>query len=80
MQKSGTAGKEKHMKAWDFNTGWTWRRLGEDGPGTPVTLPHDAMLDEECSEASAGGINTGWYMGHDCIYSKTFPVPAEWKG
>lgn len=68
------------MKGLDFNTGWTWRRLGEDGPGAPVTLPHDAMLGEERSEASAGGINTGWYGGHDYIYSKTFPVPAEWKG
>ena len=67
------------MKALNFNTGWTWRRLTEDGPGTPVTLPHDAMLSEARSETSAGGINTGWYEGHDYIYSKNFHVPAEWK-
>ena len=67
------------MKALNFNTGWTWRRLTEDGPGTPVTLPHDAMLGETRSETSAGGINTGWYEGHDYIYSKNFHVPAEWK-
>ena len=67
------------MKALNFNTGWTWRRLTEDGPGTPVTLPHDAMLGEARSETSAGGINTGWYEGNDYIYSKNFHVPAEWK-
>ena len=53
------------MKALNFNTGWTWRRLTEEGPGTPVTLPHDAMLSEARSETSAGGINTGWYEGCD---------------
>ena len=35
------------MKATSFNTGWTCRHLGSSAPGTPVTLPHDAMLAEE---------------------------------
>lgn len=45
------------MKATSFNTGWTCRHLGSSAPGTPVTLPHDAMLAEERSQTSAGGTN-----------------------
>ena len=64
------------MKATRFNDGWRWRRLEEEGPGALVTLPHDAMLSEPRSELSAGGVNTGWYEGHDYIYTKIF-TPDE---
>ena len=45
-------------------TNWTFRRLGEEqagerAPAVPVTLPHDAMLDEPRTLLSAGGVNTG---------------------
>ena len=60
------------MRATQFNDGWRVKRLGEDGPGAPVTLPHDAMISEPRTELSAGGINTGWYEGHDYIYTRTF--------
>lgn len=55
-----------------FNHGWTYRRLEDNGPGTPVTLPHDAMLSEPRTELAASGINAGWYEGHDYLYTKTF--------
>ena len=60
------------MRATQFNDGWRVKRLGEDGPGAPVALPHDAMLSEPRTELSAGGINTGWYEGYDYLYTKTF--------
>ena len=43
------------MNKIDFNKNWTVRHLEDDGPGAPVTLPHDAMLSEPKSELSAGG-------------------------
>lgn len=60
------------MRAIPFNTGWSVGRLGGEGPGRPVTLPHDAMISEPRSELSAGGINTGWYEGYDYLYTKKF--------
>ena len=64
------------MKATSFNTGWTCRHLGSSAPGTPVTLPHDAMLAEERSQTSAGGTNTGWFAGYDYLYEKRFTPDA----
>ncbi len=60
------------MKANHFNDGWQWKHLEDATPGTPVTLPHDAMLAEPRNELSAGGINTGWYEGRDYLYTKVF--------
>ena len=65
------------MRAIRSNEGWRWKRLEDDGPGEPVTLPHDAMLSEPRTELSAGGVNTGWYEGHDYLYTKTFPPDRE---
>ena len=60
------------MRAKDFNENWRWKRLGEKGSGTPVTLPHDAALLEPRTAASAGGVNTGWYEGSDYLYTNVF--------
>ena len=66
------------MKATSFNTGWTCRHLGSSAPGTPVTLPHDAMLAEERSQASAGGTNTGCLRGTIiCMKSTSPPMPRR---
>ena len=67
------------MKATQFNDRWTCRHLEEDGPGTPVTLPHDAMLAEPRTAESAGGINTGWVTGRDYLYEKTFDFDPAWQ-
>lgn len=64
------------MRAACFNDGWTCKHQEDDGPGTPVTLPHDAMLSESRTELAGGGVNTGWYEGHDYLYSKVF-TPDE---
>lgn len=66
-------------------TNWTFRRLGEEqagerAPAVPVTLPHDAMLDEPRTLLSAGGVNTGWYEGRDYEYTRILPLPAEAEG
>lgn len=60
------------MRAKYFNENWRWKRLGEKGSGTPVTLPHDAALLEPRTAASAGGVNTGWYEGSDYLYTNVF--------
>jgi len=47
--------------------------------GTPVTLPHDAMITEQRSKnASDGG--HGYFPGGVYTYEKTFTAPAAWEG
>ena len=60
-----------------FHDGWTCRRVGEDGPGKPVVLPHDAMLAERRIPESAGSINTGFFDAQDYEYTKEFIAPAN---
>lgn len=67
------------MKAIDFNEGWRYRRLEEEGEGIAVAIPHDAMLGEPRTGLSAGGINTGWYEGHDYVYTKHFSLGREYE-
>ncbi|MCD8153370.1 MAG: DUF4982 domain-containing protein [Clostridiales bacterium] len=67
------------MEKLDFNRGWLcFEKNGETE--YEVTLPHDAMLLDEKSETSAGGVNTGWYEAKDYIYEKTFMAPEEYRG
>ena len=68
------------MKKVDFNTGWMFRRMEDEGAGKMVRIPHDAMISEKRTQESAGGINTGWFEGYDYIYEKEFDIPAEYAG
>ena len=68
------------MRAINFNDGWTYKHLEDPGSGTPVTIPHDAMLSEPRSELSAGGVNTGWFEGRDYLYEKRFTPAHELAG
>ena len=68
------------MKSHSFCDNWTYKHLGDPGPGAPVTIPHDAMLAEPRSALSAGGVNTGWYEGHDYLYEKRFTPGPELAG
>ena len=71
-RKRGTA-----LRPVCFHEGWTCRHLSDPvSEAVPVTLPHDAMLYEPRTDASPGGIHTGWYPGRDYIYEKTFPVDS----
>lgn len=68
------------MKKLNFNSNWTYKHLGESGDGKLINIPHDAMIYENRTEKSAGGINTGWFEGFDYLYSKKFNVPKEYRG
>lgn len=65
------------MNAIKFHDNWIYKRLGDDGPGEPVTLPHDAMLRETRSPEALGGKNVSWFEGYDYLYFKYFYVPQE---
>lgn len=63
----------------DLNRAWRVSRLGEEDHAVTVDLPHDAMLAEPRTVESAGGINTGWFEGHDYCYSKVLFAPEDWR-
>ena len=65
------------MKCAAFNDNWFVRHADEEGVGTPVTLPHDAMLSEPRTAIAEGGLNVSWFEGRDYIYTKTFTVSEE---
>ena len=72
------------MRAISFNTGWTCRHKeplprqeGSNAP-RPVTIPHDAMLEEPRNVLAPSGKNGCWFEGHDYLYEKTFTAPADW--
>ena len=67
------------MRRLDLNRGWQFSRLGEESAAQTIDLPHDAMLGELRTAESAGGINTGWFEGHDYRYTRTLEVPAAWR-
>ena len=67
------------MQKIDWNGGWRFARL-EEKELRPVLLPHDAMLAEPRTPDSPGGINTGWFEGHDYRYVRQFTAPAGWQG
>ncbi|MFA9376406.1 MAG: glycoside hydrolase family 2 TIM barrel-domain containing protein [Lachnotalea sp.] len=66
------------MKAIIFNNNWTCKHLNEEGEGTHVTIPHDAMLYENRTKDALGGINICWFEGYDYLYTKTFEVPSDY--
>lgn len=58
-----------------FNENWRCYRTQQSDPSFYVTLPHDAMLLDQKSKSSPGGVNTGWYVANDYTYEKIFSVP-----
>ena len=65
------------MKSSSFNLGWYVRHVEDSGLGTPVTLPHDAMLSEPRTALAEGGLNVSWFEGRDYIYTKKWDVTQE---
>lgn len=49
------------------------------GEGKPVTLPHDAMIEEKPRADCPNGSSTGYYPGGVYRYAKHFFAPAEWR-
>ncbi len=76
------------MRKTRFNQGWTVKS-GMERPfdaifapskeGRPVTLPHDAMIEEERDPDSISGTQYGFYPAKCYTYLKTFFAPAEWE-
>lgn len=67
------------MKKLDFNENWYYKRLGEPGEGTAVSIPHDAMCAERRSAASKGRHNIGWFESYDYEYRKHFVASKEYE-
>ena len=65
------------MKSVSFNLGWYVRHVEDTGLGTPVTLPHDAMLSEPRTALAEGGLNVSWLEGRDYVYTKKWDVTQE---
>ena len=65
-----------------FNDKWMVRPLSESEKNArQIDLPFDAMLYEEISSSSEGGVNSAWFVGGDYVFSKTFiaPIPNNGK-
>lgn len=61
----------------DFNGEWKFRRLDRDEQWTEVSVPHDAAMLEPKSPDAEAGVNTGWYLGADYEYVKSFDLSKE---
>ena len=62
----------------DFNENWLFFRDG-DKP-VPVTLPHDAMLNEPRRSTCRNGVNSGYFPGGKYRYEKRFVLDAAQIG
>lgn len=70
----------KSMEKISFNDEWKCYRTGHSDEAFDVRIPHDAMLLDEKSEYSPGGVNTGWCDASDYTYEKKFFVPDSDRG
>lgn len=75
------------MSRTPFNRDWfvqpnvsIFQQLNDDPDNrTRVTLPHDAMITMPRSADAPGGAGAGYFTGGAVQYSKSFPVPLEWR-
>ena len=63
----------------NFGAEWKFRKLNE-GDWAEVEIPHDAAMLEKRSADAEAGVNTGWYLGADYEYVKSFFVPEDYEG
>lgn len=72
-----------------FNDGWQVAAgvqdpfavlFGGAAQGRPVTLPHDAMIEEERDPACGSGTQSGFYPARSYTYAKRFTAPEGWQG
>lgn len=74
------------MTRTSLNDGWTYRRKanefaemsGTTAPPTPVTLPHDAMIDTARNPDLPNGSSTGFFDGGTWEYTRSLFAPADW--
>lgn len=77
------------MKKRVFNRNWMVRP-GVQGPfeilfggaaeGKRVTLPHDAMIEEERDPNCPSSGQSAFYPAKSYTYTKTFTAPEDWRG
>ncbi|HSB67421.1 MAG TPA: hypothetical protein VLD65_12665, partial [Anaerolineales bacterium] len=70
------------MKRASFNSDWYFYKEethAEKRMVGPLTLPHDAMLQEMRDPEAKNGFNTGYFPGGIYHYIKGFYVPKEYQ-
>ena len=76
------------MKKISLNHDWMFAKgsitmmemfMGSGEKISKVDLPHDAMIHQERTKATANGHQTGFYPGGEYTYIKQWDVPEEWK-
>lgn len=77
------------MKRTLFNENWTVKPgvqdpfsalFGGAAQGKPVTLPHDAMIEEDRDPNCESGGQAGFYPAKSYTYTKVFTAPETWQG
>lgn len=72
-----------------WNEGWTVRKgnmdvfaslFGSGEKAEPVTLPHDAMIQEPRDPNCASKTQSGFYPAYTYTYEKHFMAPVSWEG
>lgn len=76
---------EGYMEKLNLDKSWILRRCYLDSvgmldmPGTEVNLPHDAMIETPVSEDAPGNVDSGFFNGTVCCYTKYVEIPKEWE-
>ncbi len=66
------------MKCVSWNNGWVFTKK-ENGASHPVTLPHDAMLEEQRGQNESSGSGSAYFSGGSYIYEKKFTPKSDDK-
>ena len=61
----------------EFNNGWTVSSSRYEKE--KITIPHDAMIEEERNPENPSGSAGAFFLGDDYIYENEFYVPEMWK-
>ena len=59
----------------NFNA--NWRFCKDEGKFDDITLPHDAMLEEDRIPDLIAGENSAYFPGGKYVYEKNFDIPEE---
>ena len=68
------------MEKLSLNKNWICYVTGKRETQFATDVPHDAMLLDEKSETSAGGVNTGWIEAQDYTYERNLHISEKWNG
>lgn len=67
--------QEGEMIQQNFNA--NWRFCKDEGKFDDITLPHDAMLEEDRIPDLIAGENSAYFPGGKYVYEKNFDIPEE---